>query len=100
MIPPEANAEFVCQMEEILELYTLPYDPDYPLVCLDESSKQLISEVRTPIPATTGQVERYDYEYQREGVCNLFMMFEPLVGWRHVAVTEQRTRLSRKMCKV
>lgn len=93
MIPPEANAEFVCQMEEILELYTLPYDPDYPLVCLDESSKQLISEVRTPIPASTGQVERYDYEYQREGVCNLFMMFEPLVGWRHVDVTDHRTQI-------
>jgi hypothetical protein len=93
VIPPEANAEFVCQMEEILELYTLPYDPDYPLVCFDESSKQLISEVRTPIPATTGQVERYDYEYQREGVCNLFMMFEPLVGWRHVEVTDQRTQI-------
>lgn len=93
MIPPEANAEFVCQMEEILELYTLPYDPDYPLVCFDESSKQLISEVRTPIPANTGQVERYDYEYQREGVCNLFMMFEPLVGWRHVEVTDHRTQI-------
>lgn len=93
MIPPEANAEFVCQMEEILELYTRPYDPDYPLVCLDESSKQLISEVRTPIPASTGQVERYDYEYQREGVCNLFMMFEPLVGWRHVEVTDHRTQI-------
>jgi len=91
VIPPEANAEFVCQMEDILELYTRPYDPNYPLVCLDESSKQLISEVRTPLPAEPGQVERYDYEYKREGVCNLFMMFEPLVGWRHVEVTDQRT---------
>ena len=70
-----------------------PYAPDYPLVCFDESSKQLISEVRTPIPASTGQVERYDYEYQREGVCNLFMMFEPLVGWRHVVVTDHRTQI-------
>ena len=61
MISPEANAEFVCQMEDILELYTRPYDSDYPLVCLEESSKQLISEVRTPLPAEPGQVERYDY---------------------------------------
>ena len=93
MIPPEANAEFVCQMEDILQLYTRPYDPDYPLVCFDESSKQLISEVRKPLPAEPGQPERYDYEYQREGVCNLFMMFEPLVGWRHVEVTDQRTQI-------
>jgi len=93
VIPPEANAEFVCQMEEILELYTLPYDPEYPQVCLDESSKQLISEVKQPIPAQQGQVERYDYEYKREGVCNLFMMFEPLTGWRHVEVTDQRTQI-------
>ncbi|MEA5508057.1 hypothetical protein VB735_34245 [Halotia wernerae UHCC 0503] len=67
-------------MEDILQLYTRPYNPDYPLVCFDESSKQLISEIRNPLPAEPGQVERYDYEYQREGVCNLFMMFEPLVG--------------------
>ena len=93
MIPPEANAEFVCQMEDILELYTRPDDPDYPLVCFDESSKQLISEVKKPLPAEPGQAERYDYEYQREGVCNLFMMFEPLVGWRHVEVTDQRTQI-------
>ena len=93
MIPPEANAEFVCQMEDILQLYIRPYDPDYPLVCFDESSKQLISEVRKPLPAEPGQAERYDYEYQREGVCNLFMMFEPLVGWRHVEVTDQRTQI-------
>jgi len=93
VIPPEANAEFVCQMEEILELYTLPYDPEYPQVCLDESSKQLISEVKQPIPPELGQVQRYDYEYKREGVCNLFMMFEPLTGWRHVEVTDQRTQI-------
>jgi hypothetical protein len=93
VIPPEANAEFVCQMEDILQLYTRPYESDYPLVCFDESSKQLISEVRKPLPAEPGQVERYDYEYQREGVCNLFMMFEPLVGWRHVEVTDQRTQI-------
>jgi len=93
VIPPEANADFVCQMEDILELYTRPYDPNYPLVCLDESSKQLISEVTTPLPPEPGQAERYDYEYKREGVCNLFMMFEPLVGWRHVEVTDHRTQV-------
>ncbi|MCG6136814.1 MAG: IS630 family transposase [Nostoc sp. LLA-1] len=93
VIPPEASAEFVCQMEDILQLSTRPYDPDYPLICFDESSKQLICEVRKPLPPEPGQVERYDYEYQREGVCNLFMMFEPLVGWRHVEVTDQRTQI-------
>lgn len=91
MIPPQENAEFVCQMEEILELYTLPYDPDYPLVCFDESSKQLISEIQQPLPAEPGKPERFDYQYQREGVSNLFMFFEPLQAWRHVEVTDQRT---------
>jgi hypothetical protein len=67
-------------MEEVLQLYTSPFDPDYPLVCFDESSKQLISETREPLPPQPGQPERFDYEYQREGVCNLFMFFEPLTG--------------------
>jgi hypothetical protein len=93
VIPPEANAEFVCQMEEVLQLYTSPFDPDYPLVCFDESSKQLISETREPLPPQPGQAERFDYEYQREGVCNLFMFFEPLTGTRHVEVTDQRTSI-------
>jgi transposase len=93
VIPPEANAEFVCQMEEVLQLYTSPFDPDYPLVCFDESSKQLISETREPLPPQPRQPERFDYEYQREGVCNLFMFFEPLTGTRHVKVTDQRTSI-------
>jgi len=93
VIPPEHNAEFVCQMEEVLDLYKLPYDPDYPLVCLDESCKQLVSETRQPLPLEAGQPERYDYEYERQGVCNLFMFFEPLTGWRHVEVTDQRTQV-------
>ena len=59
----------------------------------DETSKQLISEVREPLPPEPGQIERYDYEYKREGVCNIFMMFEPLVGWRHAEVTDQRTQI-------
>lgn len=93
MIPPEANAEFVCKMEDVLQLYTSAYDPDYPLVCFDESSKQLISETRKPLPPESGQPERFDYEYQRSGVCNLFLFFEPLSGWRHVEVTDQRTQI-------
>jgi transposase len=80
-------------MEEVLQLYTSPFDPDYPLVCFDESSKQLISETREPLPPQPGQPERFDYEYQREGVCNLFMFFEPLTGDRHVEVTDQRTSI-------
>jgi len=93
VIPPENNAEFVCQMEDVLELYKLPYDPDYPVVCLDESSKQLVSETRQPLPLEAGQPERYDHEYERQGVCNLFMFFEPLAGWRHVEVTDYRTQV-------
>ncbi len=80
-------------MEEVLELYTRPYDPCYPLVCFDESSKQLISETRQPLTAEPGKPERFDYQYQREGVRNLFMFFEPLKAWRHVEVTDQRTSI-------
>jgi hypothetical protein len=78
-------------MEDILDLYMEPYDPQYPLVCFDESPYQLVSEVRQPLPAAPGQPVRYDYEYRREGTCNLFMAFEPLQGWRHVKVTDRRT---------
>jgi len=78
-------------MEEILDLYAEPYDPLYPLVCFDESPYQLVSEVRQPLPVAPGQPVRYDYEYRREGTCNLFMFFEPLQGWRHVKVTDRRT---------
>jgi len=79
-------------MENVLDLYHEPYDPKRPQVCMDETSKQLVSEVNQPIPASPGQVERYDYEYERQGVSNLFMLFEPLAGWRHVKVTERRTK--------
>jgi hypothetical protein len=79
-------------MEEVLEVYTRPYDPRYPLVCMDESNKQLVGEVCAPLPAGPGQPERYDYEYVRNGVANLFMIFEPLAGKRRVKVTERRTR--------
>lgn len=93
VIPPKANAAFVCQMEDILQLYTRPLDSRYPLVCLDETSKQLVLETRLPLPTRPGDPYRYDYEYERNGVCNLFMLFEPLAGQRHVMVTDQRTQL-------
>ena len=78
-------------MEDVLDLYAEPYDPQRPAVCVDETSTQLIEEKRKPIPAKPGQPERFDYEYQRNGTRNLFVCCEPLRGWRHVAVTERRT---------
>jgi DDE superfamily endonuclease len=79
-------------MEDVLDIYHLPYDPDYPVVCMDESCKQLIGEVREPIPCGPGQPARIDDEYVRNGVAEIFMEVEPLAGKRHVAVTEHRTR--------
>lgn len=79
-------------MEDVLDIYTRPYDPKYPQVCMDESSKQLIGETRLPLPATPGQPECYDFEYVRNGVNNLFLFCEPLRGWRQVTVTERRTK--------
>jgi hypothetical protein len=78
-------------MEDVLEVYHRPFDPKRPLLCIDEASKQLVGEVTQPLPAAPGQPERFDYEYVREGTANLFMVFAPLLGWRHVAVTERRT---------
>ena len=89
MIPPDANAGFVAAMEDVLETYQKPRDPDRPLVCLDETSKQLIIETRAPIPAKPGQPARHDYEYERNGVAHIFMMFSPLEGWRRVKVTDR-----------
>lgn len=93
MIPPKENAEFVAAMEDILALYQLPYDPKRPLVCMDETNKQMVKETRAPIPMTPGQVARYDYEYERNGVSNIFMFTEPLVGDRTVMVTARRTKI-------
>lgn len=90
MIPPDANAAFVAAMEDVIEVYHRPHDPDRPVVCVDETSKQLIIETRTPIPARPGQPRRFDYEYKRNGTANLFMMFAPLEGWRDVKVTDHR----------
>ena len=91
-IPPKANAEFVCNMEDVLDVYKRPYDPKRPQVCFDEKPKQLIADVRKPIPAYPGRRVRYDYEYKRNGVANLFMIFEPLTGQRQVKVTDRRTK--------
>jgi DDE superfamily endonuclease len=88
---PTVSAEYVWRMEDVLDLYAAPDEPLRPQVCFDELPYQLVSEVRTPLPAAPGQVERYDYEYHREGTCNLFVVFAPQRGWRHAAVTERRT---------
>ncbi len=88
---PAVSAEFVAAMEDVLDLYAEPYDPQRPTVCFDETSTQLIGEVRIPLPARPGRPERFDYEYRRNGTRNLFMLCEPLGGWRHVAVTDHRT---------
>lgn len=92
MIPPEASAEFVYHMEDVIDVYTRPYDPAHPVVCFDESNKQLVGETVEPLPMEPGQPQRYDYQYERNGVCNLFMFSEPLAGWRHVEVTDRRTK--------
>jgi len=80
-------------MEDVLAVYMRPHDPKRPLVCLDETSKQLVAEVRTPQPMQPGHVARHDYEYRRNGTRNLFMLFAPLEGWRHVEVTKRRTAI-------
>jgi transposase len=91
-LPPKSSAEFVCQMEEVLDVYTRPYDERYPQVCMDEMSKQLISETRVPLPMQPGQPVCYDAEYERQGTCNLFIANEALTGKRFLQVTERRTK--------
>jgi DDE superfamily endonuclease len=97
-IPPKANATFVAQMEDVLDVYTRPLDPKHPQVCFDESSTQQVNEVRTPLPPVPGQPARYDTEYERNGVSNLFMFFAPLLNWRHVKVTDHRTAADWAQC--
>lgn len=92
-IPPERNAEFVCAMENVLEVYKRPRDPERPVVCMDEKPKQLIKETRTPVPCAKGRPGRVDYEYQRNGTASVFVFVDPLRGWRRVEATERRTRL-------
>jgi len=92
-IAPHANAAFVWRMEDVLDVYTRPYDPRYPQVCMDEVSKQLLRDTRAPQTALPGQVHRVDFEYAREGVVNLFLFCEPLRGQRWVSVTARRTKV-------
>jgi DDE superfamily endonuclease len=87
------GAEFVAAMEDVLEVYAEPYDPTRPKVNFDETTKQLLKETRQPLPAQPGRPQRYDYEYARNGTRNIFLFVEPQVGWRHVQVTAQRTKL-------
>ena len=87
------SAEYVAAMEDVLEVYAEPYDPKRPKVNFDETSKQLIKETRSPLPPQPGKPQRFDYEYERNGTRNLFLFVEPQAGWRHVEVTEQRTKL-------
>jgi hypothetical protein len=85
-------------MEDVLDVYHRPYDPRRPQVCLDETSRQLLGDVAAPLPPAPGRPAREDYEYTREGVCNLFMLTEPLRGWRHVVVSDRRTRTDVAHC--
>jgi transposase len=87
----EVGAEFVWRMEDVLELYEEPYDPKRPVVCFDEMPYQMVAEKRTPLPQKPGRPQRYDYEYERKGMVNIFTFFEPQRGWRHLDVTDRRT---------
>ena len=93
VIPPKENADFVCAMEDILEVYQRTFDEDEVLVCMDETSKQCVKETRTPLAPEPGKSERFDYEYERNGVSNLFMLSAPILGWRHVKVTDRHTKI-------
>lgn len=97
-IPAEKSADFVCAMEDVLDVYHRPYNPKRPLVCFDEGSKQLTKETRQPLPTRPGDVAKYDYEYERNGTRNLFIFFAPLEKWRHVKITEHRTAIDFAYC--
>ena len=85
VIPPQADGEFVANMEEVLETYALPYDSGHPVLCMDEQPIQLLNETRAPIAATKDHPRRVDYEYERAGTASIFMFCEPLSGWRQLA---------------
>lgn len=93
VIPPASDAEFVADMEAVLDTYAKPYNPDCPVICMDEQPVQLQRETRTPIPATAKQGKRVDYEYERAGTASIFMVTEPLAGWREVNVRPRRTKV-------
>ena len=89
-IPPKANATFVCQMEDILDVYKRPYNPKRPQICMDEMPKRFLVEKYEPLPMRTGQLEKQDYEYERNGTANIFMLFEPLAGKRYIESNSHR----------
>ena len=91
VIPPEADGEYVACMEDVLDVYSRPYDEDFPVLCMDEQPVQLAKETRRPIPATRSCPKRVDYEYERAGTAAIFMFAEPLSGWRDVRVRERRS---------
>jgi transposase len=91
-IPAKGNAEFICKMEDVLDVYKRPYDENYPVVCMDETNKQQLKEKRSPLAMKPGKVQRYDTQYERNGTSNIFLSFEPLTGKRNLKVTKQRTR--------
>jgi len=93
VIPPEADAEFVANMEDVLETYAKPRNPNIPVFCMDEQPVQLVKDVKVPIPATKHTPKRVDYEYERAGVANVFMFTEPLSGWREVMIRERKTKV-------
>lgn len=92
MIPPEQDGNFVAHMEMVLDVYKRPFDPLHPVIRMDESPKQLISEIKSPTGVAPGQPARHDYEYKRCGVCNIFLACEPLAGKRFVKITERKTK--------
>lgn len=93
VIPPKSDSEFVACMEDVLDTYSMPYDPSVPVVCMDEQPVQLLKETQAPIPATINHPQRVDYEYERAGTASIFMFTEPLAGWRKVNVRSQRTKV-------
>ena len=92
-IPPKQNAAFVCAMEHVLAVYKRPCDPDYPVVCMDETSVQCVKEVRPVLPGRPGQIERYDVEYERNGVAHLIQFYAPFIGWRRIDVADNHAAL-------
>ena len=93
MIPPQGNADFAAAMEQVLDVYRRPCYKDFPVVCMDETPRQLIRETRVPVGAEPGRPARHDHEYRRCGTCNVFMAAEPLAGRRMTQVTERRTKI-------
>ena len=92
-IPPKQDAAFVCAMEQVLEVYRRPTDPDYPVVCMDETSVQCVKEVRPPLPGKPGRIERYDVEYERNGVAHLIQFYAPFIGWRRIQIADNHAAL-------